>query len=149
MLLGRKDVPEAESLVACACDQRLTVWARRQVQHPVGVARERGNLLHGRVAPDVDLVLAVAVRRHEFIDVLSEHQIADLAASVDGLEVLQLNRVPELDSSVLGAATGREQSLLVRGPCDGFDSCLVLVKLDQGLRAAARTPKQKFVIVAA
>ena len=93
------------------------------------MTRQCGDLLHGRVFPDIDLVLAVAVGRHEFVHILCEHEVAYLAARLDGFYILQLYGVPELNSSILSATAGGQESLFVRGPCDGFDSCLMLVKL--------------------
>jgi glycine cleavage system regulatory protein len=45
---------------------------------PVCVSSEGCNLLHARVAPYGDLVQAVAVSRHDLVDVRGPHQIADL-----------------------------------------------------------------------
>ena len=51
------------------------------------MACQRRNLLHGRVGPDVDLILAVAVRGDQFVDILGKHQIADLASSLDRFDI--------------------------------------------------------------
>ena len=67
---------------------------------------QRGDLLHGGVAPNVDLVLAVAVGRYKLVDILCEHKVANLATSLDRLDVLKLNGVPELNSSVLCTTAG-------------------------------------------
>ena len=53
------------------------------------------------------------MRGDELVDVFGEHQVADLTASLDGPEVLELDSVPELDGAVLGATTGSQQALLV------------------------------------
>ena len=50
---------------------------------------------------------------HELVDVFSEHQVTDLATSLNRLQVLELDSVPELDGSVLSAAACREEALLV------------------------------------
>lgn len=39
-------------------------------------------LLHRRVAPNIDLVLAISVCRNQLVDVLGEHEIADLTSSL-------------------------------------------------------------------
>ena len=44
--------------------------------------------LHARVFPDIDLILTVAMRGHELVDVLGEHQVANLTASLNGLKRL-------------------------------------------------------------
>ena len=66
---------------------------------------------------------------HKLIHILGEHEVADLTASLDGVEHLQFARVPKLDGPVLGATTWGKQALLVGGPGDGFDSGLVLAEL--------------------
>lgn len=49
---------------------------------------QRGDFLHRGVAPDVDLVLAVAMGRYKLVDVLCEHEVANLAAGLYRLDVL-------------------------------------------------------------
>ena len=98
------------------------------------------NLLHRRVTPNIYLVLAVSVGGHELVDIFREHQIADLAPGLDRLEVLQLDSVPELDSAILGASARGQKALLVRRPRDSLDRSLVLIELDERLRAAASAP---------
>jgi hypothetical protein len=68
---------------ALRCSQRtrhdrLPVWRHCQVQHPHGVPRQHGHLLHGWVPPHDDLVLAVAVRADQLVHVLGPGQVADL-----------------------------------------------------------------------
>ena len=47
------------------------------------MARQCRNLLHLWVTPNIYLVLAISVCGHEFVDVLGEHEIADLATGLD------------------------------------------------------------------
>ena len=105
MLLRWEHIPEAERLIASTCYQSLAIWARCEVENTVGVACQCSDLLHRRVAPNIDLVLTIAMCRNELIDILSEHQIADLATGLDRLKVLQLNRVPEFNGTILGASS--------------------------------------------
>ena len=95
---------------------------------------------HARVFPYVDLVLTVAVSGHEFIHVLGEHQVAYLTASLNGLERLELEGIPELDRSVLSSSARGEQALLMRRPGDCLDCGLMLTKLLEWLRLAPGTP---------
>jgi hypothetical protein len=83
---------------------------------PVGVARERRQLGHRRVLPHDHLVLAVAVRRNDLVDVFGPRQVADLAARVDAAEGRAGGRVPEADAAVGGAAAAGQEAVLVRGP---------------------------------
>ena len=75
--------------------------------------RQGGDLLHTGITPNIYLILAIAVCAHELVDVFSEHQVTDLATSLNRLQVLELDSVPELDGSVLSAAACREEALLV------------------------------------
>jgi len=147
LFLRRKNVPEPQRLVAGAGNQGLAVGAGRQVQDTVGVACERRNLLHGGVAPNVDLVLAVSVSRYQLIYIFCEHEIAHLAACLHRLQIFQLDGVPELYCAVLGTASRRQQALLVGRPGDGFDCGLMVVELRQGLGRATGAPQHKFIII--
>lgn len=131
VLLRWEHVPESQCLISCACDQRLAIRTCCQVQHSVGVSGQGCHSLHARVLPNVDLVLTIAVGGNELVHILGEHQVAHLTAGLNGLERFKLQGVPELDGPVLGATTGSEQALFVRGPCDRLDCGLVLVKLLQ------------------
>ena len=51
-------VPESQRLVPCSCDDRLPIWTHREIQDSESVAREGGDLGHGWVFPDVNLVLS-------------------------------------------------------------------------------------------
>lgn len=56
-----ESVPEAKSLVASAGDDDFAVWTHGKIEDAVGVASQGDNLLHARILPDNDLVLAVTV----------------------------------------------------------------------------------------
>lgn len=83
MLLRREDIPESEGLVACASYEGLSVGACRKVEHSVGMASQGCNLFHGGVAPDIYLVLTVAMSRNKLVHILCEQQIANLASCLD------------------------------------------------------------------
>jgi len=89
------------------------------------------------------------VRRYEFVCVLGEHQITNLAPGLDRFYIFQLVRVPELDSAILRSAPSGQQALLVRRPRDRLDGSLMLAELGKWVTAAPRTPQQQFVIVTA
>ena len=74
---------------------------------------ERSDFLHGWVAPNIYLILAVAMSGNELVDIFSEHKIAYLASGFYRLDVLELNSIPELDSSILSSTASCKQSLLV------------------------------------
>ena len=112
------------------------------------MAGERRHLAHRRVAPHDDLVLAVAVRRDELVDVLGPAQVAHLAARVDARERRRGLRVPEADAPVGRAAARCEQAVLVRRPGDGLDRGGVLIKA-QDWRRRVRRPDVQLVVVAA
>lgn len=91
-------VPEAQSLVPCACDDALSIRRHGQVQHPEPVVtrgisaalwshkehspqrvtRQRGNLLHTGILPHNDLVEGVAVCGHYLVHGLRPHEITNL-----------------------------------------------------------------------
>ena len=114
ILFGWENIPESQGLVSRSCDQCLAIRTRRQIQHSVRVSGQSRHSFHARVFPYVDLILAVAMSGHEFIHVLGEHQVANLTASLNGLERLQLQGIPELNRSVLGSSARGKQALLVR-----------------------------------
>lgn len=63
------------------------------------------NLLHFRVFPDIYFIVRVAVGTHYFVQGLTEHQIADLRADINGVEGGSSEGVSESDSSVGSAST--------------------------------------------
>ena len=83
------------------------------------------------VPPDDNLVLRVAVRRDELIDVLRPAKVAHLAACVDAIKGTRRLRVPKADAAVGGAAARGEEAILVRRPRDGLDGGRVLVEPEQ------------------
>lgn len=54
-------IPEPESFVSCAGDDRLAVRRHGQVEDPIGMASQLGHLGQTRVLPHEDLILRVAV----------------------------------------------------------------------------------------
>ena len=72
----------------------------------------------GRILPDEDLVLRVAVRRHQFGRVFGPGQVAHLRARVDVLHRLARQRVPEADAAVGRTAAAGQHAVVVRRPGD-------------------------------
>lgn len=91
------------------------------------------DLLHAGVLPEDYLVERVAMRAHDLVGRLREHQVAHLRACVYGVKRLQCVGVPESDVSVGCATTCCQEPVLVRGPTDCFDSGGVFVELDDRL----------------
>jgi hypothetical protein len=77
-----ESVPETKRLITCASDNDLAIWTHGKVEHTVGVARQRHHLLHARVLPHDNLVLAVTMSRHNLVTVLRPCEVAHLAAGV-------------------------------------------------------------------
>ena len=144
-----EDVPEAERLVAGAGDNGLAVGTHGQVEDPVAVAGELGELGHGRILPDEYLILRVAVRGDELVRVLRPGEVAHLRARVHGLQVLPGERVPEPDASVGRAAARRQQARLVRRPRYGLHRRDVIVVRLDGRVTPVHVPHEQFVVVAA
>lgn len=59
-------IPEAKRLISGAGDDGFTVGTQCEVQHTVGVTGEFGDLRQRWILPHEDLILGVAVSRHEF-----------------------------------------------------------------------------------
>ena len=68
------------------------------------------------------------MRADKLIAVLAKHEITHLTIGLDALLLVTMNRVPKSDAAI-GSATARyQQSFLMRGPGQGFDSRLVTQK---------------------
>ena len=100
----RKDIPKSECLIACASDDGGSIGTHGQVEHSVGVAGESGNFLHIWVLPYVYLVVRVPMGRDDFIEILTEHEVAHLRAHIHGLESAASERVSEPDCPVCCAS---------------------------------------------
>ena len=110
------------------------------------MARQTSYLLHARILPHDDLVLAVSMRADQFITVLAPRQIAHLTSSVDFLDHLPLSRIPEFDAAVGRPAARRQKGVLVRRPRDRFYGSGVLAKFpERGF--IQLVPDHEFVIV--
>lgn len=78
------------------------------------MAGETRDLRHGGIFPDHYLVLAVAVRGHDFIAVLGPGKIADLAPGVDLVDCCAAKGVVEDNSSICCSTSGCQEASLVR-----------------------------------
>ena len=84
---------------------------------------------------------------HQFVWVFWPRQIADLWPSVDALQGLTGQRVPEADALVSRAAPAGQQAVLMRRPRDGLDRSEVFrVRLDGS--SACDVPHKQLVVVA-
>ena len=66
--------------LTCACHDGPAIRGHGLVEHAPGVAREGGQLVHGGVLPDYDLIVLEAVGRNYLVGVLAPQQVAHLAA---------------------------------------------------------------------
>ena len=78
------------------------------------MSRQSLNLLHAGVLPQNDLVQTIAVRAHNLMSCLGEHQIANLRASVDCVKRLQSVCVPEADVTVSSSSSCGKKTILMR-----------------------------------
>lgn len=62
-------------------------------------------LCHGWILPEHDLVLRVSMSAHYLIDILAPRQIADLASSVNAVQLMSVCGVPESNASVCGSTS--------------------------------------------
>ena len=76
-------LPEPESFITSTGDNGLSVGAHGEIENTECMASQRHNLLHARILPNHNLVLAVSVGADDFVRVLRPGQIAHLAARAD------------------------------------------------------------------
>ena len=65
-----KGIPESKGLVTGTGDNDLAVRAHSQIEHTIRVSSQADNLLHARILPHDNLVLAEAMRAHKLVAVL-------------------------------------------------------------------------------
>ena len=94
----------------------MVVWRDGEVEYPARVAQQRGGLLHLGVLPEHDLVLRVAVRGGQLVDVLREQQVAHLRARLHTVQLRARQRVPKPNAPVCRPTSARQQTVLVRRP---------------------------------
>ncbi len=89
LLLSRWEyLPEPQSLIAGSSDNVLAVWAHGQVEDAHGVTCEGRHFLHRGVLPHDYRIVRVAVRAHNLIVVLAEHQVTYLGPRLDRIYFL-------------------------------------------------------------
>lgn len=143
-----KNLPEPQCFIPGTRDDRRPVRAHAQIQHPIRMPGQTGNLLHARILPHHDLVLAVAVRAGDLIRVLAPCKVAHLGAGVDFFDEGARGCIPELDGAVCCAATRGKEVVLVRRPGYSFHGGHVRAEaVQRGLRELI--PDEEFVIVSA
>lgn len=81
-------------------------------------------------------------RTHQLVGVFGPGQVAHLGPSVDALQGLPRERVPEADAAVGCAPTRGQKPMLVWGPGNGFDCCQVLCVLLHGTQAGVIPDKE-------
>lgn len=126
-----KAIPEPKGLVTGTSDNDLTIRAHGEIQNPVSVTSEGDDLLHARVLPNDDLVLAVAVGGNDLVRVLGPSKVTDLRASIDLICGNSTERVPELDTAISSTTTGSKGSTGVGRPGDRLDRSRMFVKFVQ------------------
>jgi len=98
-----------------------------KVQHASLVAGELGDLGHGRVLPDADLILAEAVGRDQLFPVVGPLERANLRFRINGIQQGTGRGVPKLDGTIGRSSSGCEKILLPRAPCEGLDCSQVFL----------------------
>jgi len=86
------------------------------------------------------------VSRHDFLRILAKHQIANLAASVNGVKRLHRVRIPKANVTVCGASARRQQTTLMWTPTNCFYSCSMITELGLGL-VRMQWPEKEFIVV--
>eukprot|EP00962_Isochrysis_galbana_P008806 scaffold2456_cov129-Isochrysis_galbana.AAC.6 len=136
-LAAGEDLPESERLICGGRHNCRAVRRLRHVQNARGVPGQLGHLDHGRVLPENELVVRVAVRRDELFVVLGPLQRADLRVRIHRIEAGARAAVPEADHAIGRPAARCEKVALPRAPRKRLDGCLVLVEPEHWLIAHA------------
>lgn len=142
-----EDVPEPESFISCSCHYWWPIRTHCQIQHPKCMASQSCNFIHLRILPNNDLVERVSMRWHQFLICLWEHQVAHLWPSVDAVDRLQCEWVPEPNALVCCPSSWSQQPSLERTPSNCLHCCLMLGKLGQ-VSGLMCWPDKHLVIIA-
>lgn len=113
--------PEAEGFVGRGRDNSLPVWGHGHVEDALGVAGEVSDLVHGRVVPDAELVLGVAMAGDDLLVLLVPEEGGHLGLGVDAVDARARVDVREHNRAVGGTAAGGEEVGLPWAPGEGLD----------------------------
>lgn len=102
-----------------------------------------------RVAPDAERVVREATGADNLAVVGAPAERCHLRTSINAVDSSTRGRVPEMDVTIVGAATGGQQVHVPRAPGESLDGSLVvgLGKLGNGQRTGI--PDRNQVVVAA
>eukprot|EP00878_Enallax_costatus_P015068 GHUV01015778.1.p2 GENE.GHUV01015778.1~~GHUV01015778.1.p2 ORF type:complete len:116 (-),score=26.70 GHUV01015778.1:208-555(-) len=100
-----KHLPEAQGLVSTGCDHAASIRGDGHVQDTLSVASELRSLYKAWVAPQAELVLAVAMAGQDLTLMAAPLQCTHLAACVDGVQQGACGGVVELDAAVSSTAS--------------------------------------------
>lgn len=132
-----------------SCSQHLTVRAQAAVEDTGLVSRNLHVTNQGRVAPDAQGVVREAAGADNLTVVVAPLQAGDLRAGVDTVGPSAGGRVPEVDVTVVGTTTRREQIQLPRAPAEGLDGSTVVRLGELGCAERPRIPDVDQVVIAA
>lgn len=75
-------IPKPQRFISCSSHNRLAIRTHGKVENTIVVASQSGNLGHGRIFPDVNLVrdgsARIAVSRNDLVGVFGPHEITHL-----------------------------------------------------------------------
>ena len=108
LILLAKDLPEPQRLIPGTRHHRRPIGTGAQVKYSICMARQTHHLLHLRVFPHDDLILAIAMRTDDLIRVFAPCQIANLGTGINFLDHSPSGRIPEFDGAVCGSASRGE-----------------------------------------
>jgi hypothetical protein len=112
------------------------------------VARQHSHFFHFRfLFPYNYLIFRVAMSTNELIYIFSIGKITYLRSSIDPMKWFTSQSVPESYTPISSSTSRTHHTMLVGRPCYGFDSSLVLIKLDSSLLVIMFGPNYKFIII--
>jgi hypothetical protein len=146
---SRKDLPESKRFISCTSDNGRSVGRHGKVEDTVRVSRKCHHLAKTGVAPYHNLIQGVSMSTHNLIAVLRPRKIANLASRVDTVEARSTQSVPEANASISGTTTTRQEPVLMRRPCNGFDGGSVVGKAMNGCAWIPAVHHVQLVIISA
>jgi hypothetical protein len=102
--------------------------------------------LHARVFSYVYLILWVSMCGDKFINVFVEQEVANLGSSIDLVDLLSCQGIPKSYISVSRSSSWSQQTMLMRGPRNGFNSCSMFLELNQ-VFLRMEIPNKKLVVI--
>src|SRR5271163_3566977 len=101
-----------------------------------------------RIAPDAKRVIGKATRADQFTIVVAELQTRNLRPSVNAVDSSASSGIPEVDVSVVGSTSSRQQIKLPWTPAKSLHCCTMILLAKLWSAKRSRVPDRDKIIVA-